>query len=94
MLGCTCVTPILEDGQCPTSSLFLLLSMVSSSINTIHKFDSNRMCSRVPILNCSAAPPTVRLREEVQKVIAGPETNVSLLCLVDGLPKPVINWTL
>uniref|UniRef100_A0A3B3CCK9 Ig-like domain-containing protein n=1 Tax=Oryzias melastigma TaxID=30732 RepID=A0A3B3CCK9_ORYME len=40
------------------------------------------------------APPTVRLREEVQKVIAGPETNVSLLCLVDGLPKPVINWTL
>ncbi|RVE62475.1 hypothetical protein OJAV_G00157360 [Oryzias javanicus] len=40
------------------------------------------------------APPTVRLREEVQKVIAGPETNVSLLCLVDGLPKPIINWTL
>uniref|UniRef100_A0A8C8DJJ2 Neural cell adhesion molecule 3 n=1 Tax=Oryzias sinensis TaxID=183150 RepID=A0A8C8DJJ2_9TELE len=40
------------------------------------------------------APPTVHLREEVQKVIAGPETNVTLLCLVDGLPKPSINWSL
>ncbi|XP_070768071.1 neural cell adhesion molecule 1 [Enoplosus armatus] len=40
------------------------------------------------------APPTVRLREEVKKVIAGPETNVSLLCLVDGLPKPNITWTM
>ncbi|XP_029958605.1 neural cell adhesion molecule 1 [Salarias fasciatus] len=39
------------------------------------------------------APPTVHLREEVKKVIAGPETNVSLLCLVDGHPKPNINWT-
>ncbi|XP_035527531.1 neural cell adhesion molecule 1 isoform X2 [Morone saxatilis] len=39
------------------------------------------------------APPTVRLREEVKKVLAGPETNVSLLCLVDGLPKPNITWT-
>ncbi|XP_054477052.1 neural cell adhesion molecule 1 isoform X2 [Anoplopoma fimbria] len=40
------------------------------------------------------APPTVRLREEVKKVLAGPETNVSLLCLVDGHPKPNITWTL
>ncbi|XP_037532353.1 neural cell adhesion molecule 1 [Nematolebias whitei] len=40
------------------------------------------------------APPTVTLREEVKKVIAGPETNVSLLCLVDGLPKPNITWTM
>ncbi|XP_051813335.1 neural cell adhesion molecule 1 [Acanthochromis polyacanthus] len=40
------------------------------------------------------APPTVRLREEVKKVLAGPETNVSLLCLVDGHPKPYINWTM
>ncbi|KAK5862658.1 hypothetical protein PBY51_018028 [Eleginops maclovinus] len=39
-------------------------------------------------------PPSVRLREEVKKVLAGPETNVSLLCLVDGLPKPNINWTI
>uniref|UniRef100_A0A8P4K5D0 Neural cell adhesion molecule 3 n=1 Tax=Dicentrarchus labrax TaxID=13489 RepID=A0A8P4K5D0_DICLA len=39
------------------------------------------------------APPTVRLREEVKKVLAGPETNVSLLCLVDGQPKPNITWT-
>ncbi|XP_054639180.1 neural cell adhesion molecule 1 [Dunckerocampus dactyliophorus] len=40
------------------------------------------------------APPTVRLREEVKKVIAGPETNVSLLCLVDGQPKPNITWSM
>ncbi|XP_073341004.1 neural cell adhesion molecule 1-like [Pagrus major] len=40
------------------------------------------------------APPTVRLREEQKKVLAGPETNVTLLCLVDGLPKPNINWTM
>ncbi|KAJ4930870.1 hypothetical protein JOQ06_025173 [Pogonophryne albipinna] len=40
------------------------------------------------------APPSVRLREEVKKVLAGPETNVSLLCLVDGLPKPNITWNM
>ncbi|XP_072250828.1 neural cell adhesion molecule 1 isoform X2 [Leuresthes tenuis] len=40
------------------------------------------------------APPTVRLTEEVKKVIAGPETNVSLICLVDGLPKPNITWSM
>ncbi|XP_028280604.1 neural cell adhesion molecule 1 [Parambassis ranga] len=40
------------------------------------------------------APPTVHLREEVKKVMAGPETNVSLLCLADGLPKPNITWTI
>nr|XP_033958074.1 LOW QUALITY PROTEIN: neural cell adhesion molecule 1 [Pseudochaenichthys georgianus] len=40
------------------------------------------------------APPSVRLREEVKKVLAGPETNISLLCLVDGLPKPNITWNM
>ncbi|XP_068592517.1 neural cell adhesion molecule 1 [Cebidichthys violaceus] len=38
------------------------------------------------------APPSVHLREVVKKVIAGPETNVSLVCLVDGQPKPNITW--
>ncbi|KAM8871325.1 neural cell adhesion molecule 1 isoform 2-T2 [Spinachia spinachia] len=38
------------------------------------------------------APPTLHLREKVKKVIAGPDTKVSLLCLVDGLPKPNITW--
>ncbi|XP_070407830.1 neural cell adhesion molecule 1-like [Nothobranchius furzeri] len=37
-------------------------------------------------------PPTALLKEEVKKVIAGPETNVSLLCLVEGQPKPNITW--
>ncbi|XP_026225634.1 neural cell adhesion molecule 1 isoform X1 [Anabas testudineus] len=40
------------------------------------------------------SPPKVRLREEVKKVMAGSETNVSLVCLVDGLPKPNITWTM
>ncbi|KAF7651225.1 hypothetical protein LDENG_00113900 [Lucifuga dentata] len=40
------------------------------------------------------APPTVHLKEEVKKVMAGPETNTSLLCLVDGLPKPNITWNM
>ncbi|XP_036929812.1 neural cell adhesion molecule 1 isoform X2 [Acanthopagrus latus] len=39
------------------------------------------------------APPTARLREEQKKVLAGPESNVTLLCLVDGHPQPNINWT-
>ncbi|XP_071325975.1 neural cell adhesion molecule 1 isoform X2 [Trachinotus anak] len=39
-------------------------------------------------------PPKVQLKEEVKKVIAGSETNVSLLCLADGLPKPIITWTM
>ncbi|XP_062254361.1 neural cell adhesion molecule 1 isoform X2 [Platichthys flesus] len=40
------------------------------------------------------APPKVHLREEIKKVMAGSETNVSLLCLVDGHPKPNITWTM
>lgn len=40
------------------------------------------------------APPKVHLKEVVKKVRAGPEANVSLVCLVDGQPKPYINWTM
>ncbi|XP_014011400.1 neural cell adhesion molecule 1-A isoform X4 [Salmo salar] len=38
-------------------------------------------------------PPTAKLHEEVKKATAGPETNVSLSCLVEGVPQPKINWT-
>ncbi|XP_076006476.1 neural cell adhesion molecule 1 isoform X2 [Genypterus blacodes] len=38
------------------------------------------------------APPTVHAREEVKKVMAGQDNNISLLCLVDGVPKPNITW--
>lgn len=38
------------------------------------------------------APPSVHLREVVKTVIAGPETNVSLVCSVDGQPQPNITW--
>uniref|UniRef100_A0A8C2WG09 Neural cell adhesion molecule 3 n=1 Tax=Cyclopterus lumpus TaxID=8103 RepID=A0A8C2WG09_CYCLU len=48
----------------------------------------------LPVSVVVNAPTTTRLREEVKKVMAGPETNVSLLCLVDGLPKPNITWML
>lgn len=41
-----------------------------------------------------AVPPTVHLKEEEKKVLAGPKTNVSLLCLVEGIPKPNITWTM
>lgn len=40
------------------------------------------------------ALPTVHLKEREKKVLAGQETNVSLICLVDGHPKPNITWTL
>ncbi|TKS81743.1 Neural cell adhesion molecule 1 [Collichthys lucidus] len=40
------------------------------------------------------APPTAQLKELMKKVLAGPETNVSLVCLVTGHPKPNINWTM
>ncbi|KAF3840090.1 hypothetical protein F7725_018807 [Dissostichus mawsoni] len=49
---------------------------------------------QLPISVVVNTPPSVRLREEVKKVLAGPETNVSLLCLVDGLPKPNITWNM
>uniref|UniRef100_A0A4W5P5D7 Neural cell adhesion molecule 3 n=1 Tax=Hucho hucho TaxID=62062 RepID=A0A4W5P5D7_9TELE len=38
-------------------------------------------------------PPKVNIHEEVKKVTAGPETNVSLSCLVEGVPQPIIIWT-
>ncbi|XP_029477691.2 neural cell adhesion molecule 1-like isoform X2 [Oncorhynchus nerka] len=38
-------------------------------------------------------PPTAKIHEEVKKVTAGPETNVSLSCLVEGVPQPNIIWT-
>lgn len=44
-------------------------------------------------LNFSVSPK-VHLKEEEKKVLAGPETNVSLLCLVEGIPKPNITWTM
>ncbi|KAJ3598525.1 hypothetical protein NHX12_002036 [Muraenolepis orangiensis] len=40
------------------------------------------------------APPTVHFKEAVKKVMAGPERNVSLLCLVDAQPTPSISWTM
>ncbi|KAM9352827.1 neural cell adhesion molecule 1 [Symphorus nematophorus] len=50
--------------------------------------------SELPVSIVINAPPTAHLRVEEKKVLAGPETNVSLQCLVDGLPKPNITWTM
>ncbi|XP_037309000.2 neural cell adhesion molecule 1 isoform X1 [Pungitius pungitius] len=38
------------------------------------------------------APPSFSRGDRVQKVMAGPDTNVSMVCLVDGHPKPNITW--
>ncbi|KAI4893836.1 hypothetical protein NFI96_020825, partial [Prochilodus magdalenae] len=38
-------------------------------------------------------PPTVRVRSERTNVHAGPDTNVTIICLVAGVPKPIISWT-
>ncbi|XP_011603697.2 neural cell adhesion molecule 1 [Takifugu rubripes] len=38
--------------------------------------------------------PKVQLKEGEKKVLAGPETNVSLLCSVEGIPEPNITWTI
>uniref|UniRef100_A0AAV2MBF0 Uncharacterized protein n=1 Tax=Knipowitschia caucasica TaxID=637954 RepID=A0AAV2MBF0_KNICA len=48
----------------------------------------------LPVSVVINAPPKVHLREDVIKVLAGREANVSLICLVDGLPKPNITWTM
>ncbi|XP_030250929.1 neural cell adhesion molecule 1-like isoform X2 [Sparus aurata] len=40
------------------------------------------------------APPTVQFKEKEKKVWAEPETNTTLVCLVDGHPQPNINWTM
>ncbi|MED6276503.1 hypothetical protein CHARACLAT_003672 [Characodon lateralis] len=49
---------------------------------------------QLPVSVVVNAPPTVHIREDVKKVAVGPETNVSLSCLVGGLPKPNITWTM
>ncbi|XP_060756264.1 neural cell adhesion molecule 2 [Neoarius graeffei] len=38
------------------------------------------------------APPTAIVRSESTKVLAGPNRNVTLLCLVTGAPHPNITW--
>ncbi|CAJ1062054.1 neural cell adhesion molecule 1 [Xyrichtys novacula] len=48
----------------------------------------------LPVSVVVNAGPTARLKEEIKKVVAGPEINVTFLCLVDGLPQPNITWTL
>ncbi|KAL6462265.1 hypothetical protein MHYP_G00286870 [Metynnis hypsauchen] len=38
-------------------------------------------------------PPTVMIRSEQPNVHAGPDINVTIICLVSGNPKPTIIWT-
>ncbi|XP_036414026.1 neural cell adhesion molecule 1-like [Colossoma macropomum] len=38
-------------------------------------------------------PPTVMIRSERTNVHAGPDTNVTIICLVSGYPQPTIIWT-
>ncbi|XP_077070839.1 neural cell adhesion molecule 1 isoform X3 [Siphateles boraxobius] len=39
-------------------------------------------------------PPTVLIRQERTSVFAGPNTSVSIACLVKGVPTPIISWIL
>lgn len=38
-------------------------------------------------------PPTVLIHRDRTNVHAGPDTNVTITCLVEGVPKPTISWT-
>ncbi|XP_072548435.1 neural cell adhesion molecule 1 isoform X2 [Salminus brasiliensis] len=38
-------------------------------------------------------PPIVMIRESRTHVHAGPNTNVTIICLVSGVPNPTISWT-
>ncbi|KAJ8289740.1 hypothetical protein GJAV_G00004760 [Gymnothorax javanicus] len=38
------------------------------------------------------APPTAVIREKKKSVLAGPRTNVTISCLVTGVPTPNISW--
>ncbi|XP_061073385.1 neural cell adhesion molecule 1 isoform X2 [Conger conger] len=38
-------------------------------------------------------PPTAEIHQKEKKVLAGPRTNVTISCLVTGVPTPNISWT-
>ncbi|XP_036394848.1 neural cell adhesion molecule 1 isoform X2 [Megalops cyprinoides] len=37
-------------------------------------------------------PPTVAIHEKEKSVLAGPSSNVTIICLVSGFPHPTISW--
>ncbi|XP_026139283.1 neural cell adhesion molecule 1-like isoform X1 [Carassius auratus] len=39
-------------------------------------------------------PPTVLIDQDTKRVLAGPDTTVSITCRVKGVPRPNISWTL
>lgn len=70
-------------------SLFCINSVWTRGLGVLLLTIINHVSSDPP----AVVPPTVKIHEEVKKVTAGPETNVSLSCLVEGVPQPKINWT-
>ncbi|XP_035275664.1 neural cell adhesion molecule 1 isoform X1 [Anguilla anguilla] len=48
---------------------------------------------QLPISVVVNAPPTAEMHEKKKNVLAGPRTNVSISCLVNGFPTPNISWT-
>ncbi|KAK6326557.1 hypothetical protein J4Q44_G00022020 [Coregonus suidteri] len=57
------------------------------------KIKDRHISEKIVITIFVNVPPTVKIHEEVKNVMAGPETNVSLSCLVEGVPQPNITWT-
>ncbi|KAG7469011.1 hypothetical protein MATL_G00124300 [Megalops atlanticus] len=39
------------------------------------------------------APPTVEIHEKQKSILAGPSSNVTIICLVSGFPHPTISWS-
>lgn len=56
--------------------------------------DHPTLSKRLDISVVVNVPPSVLIREERAHVHAGPNTNVSIICLVSGTPKPTISWTM
>ncbi|XP_045068759.1 neural cell adhesion molecule 1-like isoform X2 [Coregonus clupeaformis] len=57
------------------------------------KIKDRHISEKIVITIFVNVPPTVKIHEEVKNVMAGPKTNVSLSCLVEGVPQPNITWT-
>nr|XP_017207042.1 neural cell adhesion molecule 1-like isoform X1 [Danio rerio] len=57
------------------------------------KIKGRPITRNLPISVVVNEPPTVLIHEEKKSVFAGPNTSLSIACLVKGAPVPTITWT-